>query len=99
MGLIPGSGKSPGGGHGDPLQYCCLENAMDRGAWWATYSTWGHKELDTTEVTNMGSLEKRWSLSSSPEDTAMEASVCQPGRRPSPGTELASTFTLDFPEP
>ena len=34
--LISGSGKSPGGGHGNPLQYSCLENPMDRGAWWAT---------------------------------------------------------------
>ena len=36
IGLIPGSGRSPGGGHGNPLQYSCLENSMDRGAWWAT---------------------------------------------------------------
>jgi len=36
MGLIPGSGRSPGGGHGNPLQFSCLENPMDRGAWWAT---------------------------------------------------------------
>ena len=35
-GLIPGSGRSPGGGHGNPLQYSCLKNRMDRGAWWAT---------------------------------------------------------------
>ena len=35
-GLIPGSGRYPGGGHGNPLQYSCLENPMDRGAWWAT---------------------------------------------------------------
>ena len=35
-GSIPGSGGSPGGGHGNQLQYSCLENAMDRGAWWAT---------------------------------------------------------------
>ena len=34
--LIPGSGRSPGGGHGNPLQYFCLENLMNRGAWWAT---------------------------------------------------------------
>ena len=34
--LIPGSGRSLGGGHGNPLQYSCLENPMDRGAWWAT---------------------------------------------------------------
>ena len=36
VGLIPGSGRSPGGGHGNPLQYSCLENPLDRGAWWAT---------------------------------------------------------------
>ena len=35
-GLIPESGRSPGGGHGNPLQYSCLENLMDRGTWWAT---------------------------------------------------------------
>ena len=35
-GLIPGSERSPGGGHGNPFQYSCLENPMDRGWWWAT---------------------------------------------------------------
>ena len=35
-GLIPGLGSSPGEGNGKPLQYSCLENTMDRGAWWAT---------------------------------------------------------------
>ena len=35
-GSIPGWGRSPGGGNGNPLQYCCLENLRDRGAWWAT---------------------------------------------------------------
>ena len=35
-GLIPGSGRSPGEGDGNPLQYSCLENPMVRGAWWAT---------------------------------------------------------------
>ena len=35
-GLIPGLGTSPGGGHGNPLQYSCLKNSMDRGPWWAT---------------------------------------------------------------
>ena len=34
--LIPGSGRSPGGGHGNPFHYSCLENPMDRGAWRAT---------------------------------------------------------------
>ena len=36
MGSIPGLGRSPGGGHGNQLQYSCLENPIDRGAWWAT---------------------------------------------------------------
>ena len=35
-GSIPGSGRSPGEGNGNPLQYSCLENPMDGGAWWAT---------------------------------------------------------------
>ena len=35
-GLIPGSGRSPGEGNGTPHQYSCLENPMNRGAWWAT---------------------------------------------------------------
>ena len=37
----------PGKGNGNPLQYFCLENPMDRGAWWAT--PWSHKESNTTE--------------------------------------------------
>ena len=45
---IPGSGRSPGEGHGNPLQYSCLENSMDRGACWVC-SPWDHKESDTTE--------------------------------------------------
>ena len=35
LGSVPGLGRSPGGGHGNTLQYSCLENPMDRGAWWA----------------------------------------------------------------
>ena len=44
IGLIPELGRSPGGGHGNPLQYSCLENPMDREAWWATVHG-GNKEL------------------------------------------------------
>ena len=44
LGLITGSGRSPGGGNGNLLQYSCLENSMDRGAWWATYSPWSHSQ-------------------------------------------------------
>ena len=47
-GLFPGLGRSPGEGNGNPLQYSCLENSMDRGAWQATVP-WGCKELDMTE--------------------------------------------------
>ena len=36
LGSVPGLGRSPGGGHGNPLQSSCLENPMDRGAWFAT---------------------------------------------------------------
>ena len=50
VGSIPGSGRSLGGRHGNPLQYSCLENPMDRGAWWATVHG-GHEESDMTEVT------------------------------------------------
>ena len=48
MGLIPGLGRSPGGGHGNPLQYSCLENPYGHGRL-IGYGPWGHKELDTTE--------------------------------------------------
>ena len=37
IGLIPGLGRSPGGGHGNLLKYSCLENPMDRGAWWGAF--------------------------------------------------------------
>ena len=49
-GSIPGSGRSPGRGYGNPLQYSCLENSMDRDAWWATFhGVIQSKESDTTE--------------------------------------------------
>ena len=47
LGLILGSGRSPGEGNGNPFQCSCLENSMDRGAWRATVL--GDKETDTTE--------------------------------------------------
>ena len=52
MGSIPASGRSPGGGSGNPLRYSCLENPMDRGAWWPTVH--GIRKSDTTEATEYG---------------------------------------------
>ena len=49
--LIPGLGRSSGGGNGNPLQYSCLENFMDRSVWRATVHG-GHKESDTTDGLN-----------------------------------------------
>ena len=46
VGWIPGLGRSPGGGHSNPLQYSCLENPQGTGTWCATV----HKQLDTTEA-------------------------------------------------
>jgi len=49
VGSVLEIGRSWGGGHGNPLQYSCLEHPMDRGAWWATVR--GVTELDMTEAT------------------------------------------------
>ena len=52
LGSIPGSGKSPGERNGNPLQYSCLENSMDRGAWWATVHgvTKSHAQLSDFQL-------------------------------------------------
>ena len=57
---IPGSGRSPGGGHGNPLQHSCLENPMDRGAWRAT----GHRvaESDTTAATEQAHSPRTYTM-------------------------------------
>ena len=53
-GSVPGLGGSPGGGHGNPFQYHCLDKPLDRGAWWATV----HRVTgsDTTEATEQHEL-------------------------------------------
>ena len=48
LGLTPGLGRAPGGGHGNPLQHSCLENPHGQRSLLG-YSLWGHKESDTTE--------------------------------------------------
>ena len=49
-GLIPGSGGSPGGGHGNLFQYLCLENSMDRGAWQATVYSIAKSQTQVKEL-------------------------------------------------
>ena len=54
-GSIPGLGRSPERGHGNPLQYSCLENLMDRGAWWAIFHeiTKSQKQLNQLSIAQM----------------------------------------------
>ena len=61
MGLIPGSGRSPEGGNGNPFQYSCLGNPMDRGAWWATVH--GEARVKQDLVTKQRPVTKLFSLS------------------------------------
>ena len=62
-GLIPGSGRSPEGGHGNPFQYSCLENSHGQRSL-VGYSPWGRKELNTTE----------WLTHTHPESTVLKSS-------------------------
>ena len=55
MGSVPELGRSPGGALGNPLQYSCLENPMDREAWWGP---WGHQEVDMTDTTQHACMRK-----------------------------------------
>ena len=64
---IPGLGRSPGGGHGNPLKYSCLEDPHGQRSL-AGYSPWSHKELDVTEATK--------------HSTVLTMQVCQKGARP-----------------
>ena len=87
-GLIPGSGRSPGEGPGNPLQYSCLENPLD-GAALAGYSPWARKESDTTE---------RLTLSLSPGSSAGKESAGNAGD-PSltPGSERSTGEGIGYP--
>ena len=58
LGSIPGLGRCPGDGCGNPLQYSCLENAMDRGAWRATVH--GVTQTEMTEVTEHACMKKKY---------------------------------------
>ena len=52
LGSIPGSGRSPGEGNGNPFQYSCLENPMDGGAWWATVHRVAKSQIRLSNLTN-----------------------------------------------
>ena len=54
LGLIPGSRRSPGEGNGNPLQYSCLENPMDGGAWWATVHRVAKSQTLLSDFTSLG---------------------------------------------
>ena len=58
-GPVPGRGRSPGGGHGIPLQYSCLENPMDRGAWWAAVQ-WVWKSQTRLKWLSMRAYIVKW---------------------------------------
>ena len=53
LGSIPGWGRSPGEGNGNPLQYSCLENPMDAGAWWATVHGVAKSQIRLSDLTNL----------------------------------------------
>ena len=53
LGSIPGSGRSPGEGNGNPLQDSCLENPMDGGAWWATVHGVAKSQTRLSKLTNL----------------------------------------------
>ena len=55
LGLIPGLGRSPGGGHGNPLQYSCLENPRERGAWWADVCGVTHSQTRLKRLSSISS--------------------------------------------
>ena len=59
VGLISGLGRSPGGGHGNPLQYFCLENPMDKGAWWTTVHGITKSQTQLNTRTHMEGLSQR----------------------------------------
>ena len=63
LGSIPGSGRSPGEGNGNPLQYSCLENPMDRGAWWAIVHRVAKSRTQLKQLSMHIGVSRQWLLS------------------------------------
>ena len=93
LGLIPGSGKASGERNGYSLQYCCLENFMDRGTWWAT----AHEitESDTIEQLTLEIyltfLEVKWSELAQSCPTLCDPMDCSP-----PGSSVHGIFRQEY---
>ena len=92
LGLIPDLGRSPGGGHGNPLHYSCLENSHGQRSP-AGYNPWGLKELDTTEQLSIAHYANAKSLQSCP-------TLCNPVEvLPSMGySEYCESWTINKAE-
>ena len=94
-GSIPGSGRSPGEGNGNLIQYSCLGNPMDRGTWQA--AVWGHREVDRTEHEHSESAEQRGTHASAASSPPLET-LRLLARWPAAGpAALAALMSLDFP--
>ena len=76
LGLIPGSGRSPGGGHGNPLQYSCPENPMDRGAWRATVHGVTKSRTQLKQLSTHGHLKSTLPYMSLPLCVCVHGSEC-----------------------
>ena len=79
MGSIPGSGSSPGKGNGNPFQYSCLEDPMDRGAWWATGRGVTRHDSATEHARLL--LSKRWCLQAQEDMLSFPARTCFEDRK------------------
>ena len=95
VGSIPRSGRFLGGEHGNPIQYSCLGNPMDRGTWQAAVR--GHREVDRTEHEHSESAEQRGTHASAASSPPLETFRLL-ARWPAAGpAALAALMSLDFP--
>ena len=83
LGSIPGLGRSPGEGNGNPLQYSCLENSMDGGAWWATVHGVTKSGTQLSDFIFLGDLPNPGAEPGSPTLQA-DALLSEPPRKPQP---------------
>ena len=75
--MIPGLGRSPGEGNGYPLQYSCLENPVDRGAWWATAHVVSKSQTPLSDYTFTFTLHSEASLSTTTQIPSLNNKIIQ----------------------